>query len=386
MAIDARNLDDPALVRAVQQGDPEAFAPLFDRHYDRVRRACFRRMGGSSEADEVAQAAFVRAFERIHQCTGERRFGAWVQVIADHLCADTWRARARTTPVEHPVGAEVSAGPDECEEAVLRTEQAAAVHQALAALPSRQREVIIARDVEGRRPTEIAAALAVSVGTVDSLLLRARRRMALAYRAASPEQGAASATVSTASVAAGSAAAGPVARVAESVTGALHSGIASLASVLGLGPAAPGVAQRVVGGVVAGALVVGPLAVAHDTARPPVEAGPPAFTFPAAPYPAELDRPLSLPAPAAPAAPDPVAAADPLAGAEALAAPAPPDPVMERAPDPTVVAAPDPPLPRVAAEVELAVDTGAGVAAEIAGAVGDLASTQLRLLRASRLR
>ena len=384
MAIDARNLDDPDLVRAVQQGDAEAFALLFDRHYDRVRRACSRRMGGSPEADEVAQAAFVRAFERIHQCSGDRRFGAWVQVIADHLCADTWRAQARTTPVEHPVGAELSAGPDECEEAVLRTEQAAAVHRALAALPSRQREVIIARDIEGRRPTEIAAALAVSVGTVDSLLLRARRRMAVVYRAASPEQGAASATVSTASVAAGSAAAGPVARVAESVTGALHSGLASLASVLGMGPAAPGVAQRVVGGVVAGALVVGPVVVAHDGARNPLEAGPPAVSLPA-PL-ADLGRPVGLPSPAAPAAADPVAAAEPLAAAPALPAPAPPDPVVEDAPDPAVVVAPAPPLAPLAAEVEVAaIDVGAAGAA-VAGAAGDLAGTLGRLLRASRPR
>ncbi|HSH61227.1 MAG TPA: sigma factor, partial [Acidimicrobiales bacterium] len=69
MAIDAPNLDDAALVMAVQQGDTDAFAPLFDRHYARVRRACARRLGGSGEADEIAQAAFVRAFERIDRCT-----------------------------------------------------------------------------------------------------------------------------------------------------------------------------------------------------------------------------------------------------------------------------------------------------------------------------
>ena len=87
--------DDAALVRAVQAGDLEAFSELFRRHHQAVRRACARRMGNIIEADEMAQAAFVRALERIDRCGGDRRFGPWVQVIAQRLCID---ALARLQP------------------------------------------------------------------------------------------------------------------------------------------------------------------------------------------------------------------------------------------------------------------------------------------------
>lgn len=190
MAVSAQEpSDDGALVSAVQRGDVDAFAKLFRRHYPDVRRACARRLSDVGEADEVAQAAFVRAFERIHQCTGERRFGPWVHVIARSLCIDAFRARARVEPHEDPLAGRREHRPNDPEESVLRRERAAQVRQALASLPERQRRAVIARDWEELRPGEIAERLGLSVGAVDSLLLRARRRLALSYRHLAGEGG-----------------------------------------------------------------------------------------------------------------------------------------------------------------------------------------------------
>lgn len=182
--------DDRTLVVAVQGGDAAAYEELFRRHHTSVKRVCARRLGSQLEADEVAQAAFVRAFERIDRCIGDRRFGAWVQVIAQRLCVDLIRARSRTTPDDDPVrdqrpALHVASAPDAgtaTEEALARRERTASVHAALALLPDRQREVVVARHLEGRRPPEIAAALGLSVGAVDSLLLRGRRRLARSVR------------------------------------------------------------------------------------------------------------------------------------------------------------------------------------------------------------
>lgn len=173
--------DDGALVLAVQQGDALAFSALFRRHHPAVRRACARRLHDPVEADEIAQAAFVRAFERIHQCRGERRFGAWIQVIARSLCLDAFRARARVEPRAQPMAGHEPGRSDGPEDSVLRREQVAHVRAALATLPDRQRDAVIARDWDEMRPGEIAERLGLSVGAVDSLLLRARRRLALAY-------------------------------------------------------------------------------------------------------------------------------------------------------------------------------------------------------------
>lgn len=188
MAASFGTQDDASLVRAVQGGHPDAYTELYRRHADDVRRLCVRHLGDGAEAEEMAQATFVRAFERIGQCAGEARFGGWVQVIAHRLCIDSRRAKERTQPERDPVGAERSGGPDGPEETVLRHELLDHLHNALAALPERQREVVIARDLEGKGPAEIAAALGISLGAVDSLLLRARRRLATAVEELSHER------------------------------------------------------------------------------------------------------------------------------------------------------------------------------------------------------
>src|SRR3989442_6780874 len=136
---------DAQLVGRAQAGDGEAFAELFRRHYPGVLRACLRRLGPDGE--EVAQAAFVRAFERIELCNGDQRFGAWVQVIARHRSADAARARARAraralTGGSPPPSIE---GP---EEHALRRERLEALSGVLLGLPRRQREVLLAREVE----------------------------------------------------------------------------------------------------------------------------------------------------------------------------------------------------------------------------------------------
>src|SRR5690349_6479549 len=128
--------DDATLVRAAQGGDRDAFSELYRRHFADVRRLCTRRMSDKAEPEEIAQAAFVRAFERIHQCGGEARFGGWVQVIAHRLCIDTRRAEARLQPEREPIDVEQRAGGrDGPEETLLRHELVDRLNLALAELP-----------------------------------------------------------------------------------------------------------------------------------------------------------------------------------------------------------------------------------------------------------
>jgi len=191
LAVSVHDLEhDSTLVRAAQEGDPEAFAELFRRHYASVRRVCARRLGSLKEGDEVAQAAFVRAWERIGQCQGDRRFGGWIQVIAQRLCFDAQRDRQRTLPVATTFDNPTAVVADVPEEALLRSEAAALVQLALADLPPRQRDVVVARDLQQQRAPEIAAALGLSVSAVDSLLLRGRRRLAEAVSKLSGDRGA----------------------------------------------------------------------------------------------------------------------------------------------------------------------------------------------------
>ena len=189
MAIPAGEMEsDSSLVRAVQAGDLEAYSELFRRHYPDVLRACSKRMACPLEAEEIAQGAFVRALERIGQCRGERQFGGWVQIIARHMCVDALRARSRVVPTERPMSEDHADGA-EPHDALFDHERTMQVRRALDSLPPRQRQAVTAR-AQGTGPSEIADDLGLSVGAVDSLILRGRRKLADTYHRVTGEGGA----------------------------------------------------------------------------------------------------------------------------------------------------------------------------------------------------
>lgn len=263
---------DAMLVLAAQAGDHDAFSELFRRHYPTIRRTCARKLRDLREADEIAQAAFVRAYERLDKCAGDRRFGAWVQVIANNLCIDHLRASARTTPVDVPFEEATSVAGHMPEDALLNAEQAALIQRALASLPDRQRDVVVARDVDGRRPPEIAAALGLSLGAVDSLLLRARRRLAASVQSMTAEGGAANLmTTAAVSVAGGGVAQMPVlGRVVQIVGDAVASASYHVAVAAGMVPGMPSLVQQAAPAAAAGLLSLAPGVAGGGTHVPDV--------------------------------------------------------------------------------------------------------------------
>lgn len=278
MAVSLRELDDDAsLVLAVQQGDTDAFGELFRRHYPSVRRVCARRLGSITEADEAAQTAFVRALEKIGQCGGERRFGAWVQVIASRICIDILRARVRTTPEEEPIKGDLAVGPNAPEDQLLSGERSDHIHLALASLPARQREVMIARHVDDRRPGEIAAAFGMSIGAVDSLLLRARRRLATSFQTVSSDSGITNLSTAAAATITSGVVAGPsrISRAFSALSNAAASASYHVASVVGLVPnGGPTMGERAAAAAVSLTIALAPVAPPAAPSAPSIPQAP----------------------------------------------------------------------------------------------------------------
>jgi RNA polymerase sigma-70 factor (ECF subfamily) len=304
---------DAQLVLAIQAGDTAAFAELFQRHYPSVRRLCLRQLMDMTEADEVAQATFVRAFERIDRCTGPRNFGGWVHVIAQRLCVDAVRVRRRVRPEELPLGADHEApGSQSPEDVVIRQERVVQLRAALAALPDRQRDVVVARDVHDRRPAEIAAALGITIGAVDSVLLRGRRRLALVYNQLASERGATATTTSAASLASGSVvlqpggfsnAMGSLMHALAAVARAAETAAVQVGSAAGFLPQRIAVGRKIAAAVVGIALTVVPMAQSPRPDHHSVRTAAPVPASPAIPQPTVTTLPDAPAAPAAPGAP-----------------------------------------------------------------------------------
>jgi RNA polymerase sigma-70 factor (ECF subfamily) len=163
----ARNApSERALVRAAQRGSAQAMEELFRRHWPRAHRAAWLIVHDAAAAEDVAQEAFLAAVRALDRFDRRRPFGPWLHRIVVNRAIDHARAREvrREVPAEavaEPAGAD--AFPDTPSGEVL---------SALAALAPEQRAVIVLRHLLGYTPGEIAAALGLPRGTVNSRLRR----------------------------------------------------------------------------------------------------------------------------------------------------------------------------------------------------------------------
>lgn len=167
--------DDSQDVRAAAGGDARAFERLYRRHIGKVYGLCWRLCDGdSAKADQAAQDAFVRAWEKLDSFRGESAFSTWLHrltvnvVLGEHRLLKRWTSfdQAQEDGVAEP-GHNPSAGLGD------RID----VERALARLPKGARAVLVLHDLEGWQHDEIAAATGIAVGTSKAQLHRARKLM-----------------------------------------------------------------------------------------------------------------------------------------------------------------------------------------------------------------
>jgi RNA polymerase sigma-70 factor, ECF subfamily len=185
---------DRALVERCQRGDSAAFGNLYARYYERLLRFCIRRLSDRHEAEDATQEAFARAWKALPNFAGERRFYPWLTVIAGNICTDALRRRARSTPTEdlelggsQPVGVAISATSDEM---LLAAVDGELVHQAMDRLSVRHRHVLDMREGSGWTYQQMADHDGVEVGTIETVLWRARQALKREFTVLSESKGA----------------------------------------------------------------------------------------------------------------------------------------------------------------------------------------------------
>jgi RNA polymerase sigma-70 factor, ECF subfamily len=161
-------------------GDPAAFREVVGATHGTIFRLAAALVADRDEAADVVQETYIRAWD----ARGTLRDGAaalgWLCRIARNVAHDRRRSWwSRRAPLE---AAALDARPAErdppADEALAAAESARAVRRAMAALPEKHRVVLALREVEGLSYEEIAVALGVPIGTVESRLHRARAGLA----------------------------------------------------------------------------------------------------------------------------------------------------------------------------------------------------------------
>jgi RNA polymerase sigma-70 factor (ECF subfamily) len=185
---------DRALVERCQAGDSAAFGNLYARYYERLLRFCQRRLNDRHEAEDAAQEAFARAWKALPNFAGERRFYPWLTVIAGNICTDMLRRRSRSTPTDdlelgshRPVGMATS---DTSDELILAAVDGELVNKALDRLSVRHRHVLAMREGSGWTYQQMADHEGVEIGTIETLLWRARQALKREFTVLSESKGA----------------------------------------------------------------------------------------------------------------------------------------------------------------------------------------------------
>jgi len=156
--------DPRGSVRGAREGSALALDELFRAHWPRAYRAAWLVVHDASAAEDIAQEAFIAALRALDRFDRRRPFGPWLSRIVINRAIDHARSRRlRAVPAAMP-GAAAPPAPDGWSDEMVR---------ALAALPVDQRAVVVMRYVLDYTPGEIARALDLPRGTVNSRLRRA---------------------------------------------------------------------------------------------------------------------------------------------------------------------------------------------------------------------
>lgn len=166
--------DELELIVQAKQGDKRAFGELVRRHRRGVINVVYRMCGDSNLAEDAAQEAFIRAWQRLPSYRPRSPFRNWVYRIAINAARDALRRERETVDVSELALPSPDDGP---ETRVEHAERAEWVRRAVLALPPASREVLILREYEELSYREIADTLSIPVGTVMSRLNYARNRL-----------------------------------------------------------------------------------------------------------------------------------------------------------------------------------------------------------------
>ena len=181
LSIESEN-GDLSLVRRVQRGDKSAYDALVLKYQHKVLKLVRRYVRDPSEAEDVVQDAFIKAYRALPNFRGDSAFYTWLFRIAINTAKNSLVSAGRR-PISVDLDAQDAAAAelqsrlkdtDTPERLLLTDEIRSVVNRAIDGLPEDLRRAIVLREIEGLSYEDIAASMACPVGTVRSRIFRAR--------------------------------------------------------------------------------------------------------------------------------------------------------------------------------------------------------------------
>ena len=178
---------DQLLVERAQRGDKHAFELLVTKYQRKLIRLLSRFIRDSTEVEDVAQEAFIKAYRALPNFRGDSAFYTWLYRIGINTAKNYLVAMGRRAPTSTSMDAEEAEELGESEllqdvntpeNQMMSRQVAETVNQTLEKLPQELRTAITLREMEGLSYEEIASIMNCPIGTVRSRIFRAREAIA----------------------------------------------------------------------------------------------------------------------------------------------------------------------------------------------------------------
>jgi RNA polymerase sigma-70 factor (ECF subfamily) len=180
-AVGNRDEEERALIARCVAGDVDAFQPLVERYRRIAFSLAFRMLGSRADAEDVAQQAFVDAFDALDRFRNDGRphaFSTWLIRIVVNRAKDVLKSKKRTEqPLDRDVGGGEAAfayDPSNPEANAARGEELQRLEAALQQVPPKYRDVLISKDVQDLPYEEIQSILRLPITTLKIRAIRAR--------------------------------------------------------------------------------------------------------------------------------------------------------------------------------------------------------------------
>ena len=180
-------LSDIQIIKKVIDGDKNAFNDIMNRHEKSILNFAYRMLSNRTEAEDVTQEVFLRAYKNIETFEARAKFSTWLFKIARNLCLNKLRHTFRfpTFSVDKPVRGSEYDFQRQIEDKkqvspisnIFSKEIQNAVKAALGSLPKNQKMAVILRRYEDMSYEEISVIMGCSFSAVKSLLNRAKQTL-----------------------------------------------------------------------------------------------------------------------------------------------------------------------------------------------------------------
>ena len=169
--------DQEKIIARARRGDADAFEQLVVAYRDQVFRLALRMCGSETDADEVAQEAFLSAWKALPNFRGESQFSTWLYQLTTHAAIDLMRREKRQIAADDITEVSAADPAPSPQQQAEQSEQREIVRDAILQLAPEQREVVVLRFMEELSYEEIGAVLKLPSGTVKSRLNRAKAQL-----------------------------------------------------------------------------------------------------------------------------------------------------------------------------------------------------------------